>query len=406
MEAFMEDHLPLSGIRVLELGHIIAGPSGSLILAELGADVIKMESPKGGDQSRFALENSIFYAFNRNKRSITIDLKARSGIDLFLKLVKGADVVLDNYAPGVLERLGIGFETASRVNPRIIYCTVKGFIDGPNEHRPFLDELAQMMGGLAYMTGPLGQPLRAGASITDIGAATYGVVGILAALYDRERSGCGQQIRAGLFETVAFWVAQHMSKAGMTGEIPRPFPEGRIKREGGWGVYQLFDTADGRQIFIAVTSNAHWKSFCKAFDLQELYDDKSLDTNAKRAAQRERTIPVIQKTIGRFSFDELSERLESCRVPFAPVNTPADLMEDPHLNTGDHLLEITVPDGTALKLPSIPIKSDRFSYRVRIPPPELGEHTLEILKDTGLSDEEIRKLVDEGVVTVGSGPLR
>ena len=173
-----------------------------------------------------------------------------------------------------------------------------------------------------------------------------------------------------------------------------------MKRQGGWGVYQLFDTADGRRIFIAVTSNAHWESFCRAFDLVELYEDSSLDTNAKRAAQRERTIPVIQETIGRFSFEELSARLEACRVPFAPVNTPADLLNDPHLNTGDHLLEITVPGGKALKLPSLPIKSDRYSYRVRNFPPELGEHTREILNDTGCSEEEIRKLFDGGVVTV------
>ena len=399
----MLENLPLNGIRVVELGHIIAGPSGSMILAELGADVIKVESPKGGDQSRFALDKSIFYAFNRNKRSIAIDLKTPSGVDIFLKLVKQADVVLDNYAPGVLDRLGIGYDVASRINPRVIYCAIKGFIDGPNEHRPFLDELAQMMGGLAYMTGPPGRPLRAGAAVSDIGAGTYGVVGILSALYHRERTGKGQQIKAGLLETVAFWVSQYVSKTGLTGEAPEPIPAARLKA-GGWGVYQLFDTAGRRRIFIAVTSNAHWERFCKEFDLAELYEDESLDTNTKRAARRDRTIPVIQAAIGKFAFAELAERLERCGVPYAPVNTPADLLEDPHLNTGNHLLEIAVENDKTIRLPSLPVTSNAFSYSVRRNPPELGQHTREILEDIGASDTEIQQLIDTGIVSEGSQP--
>jgi crotonobetainyl-CoA:carnitine CoA-transferase CaiB-like acyl-CoA transferase len=397
----MPNHLPLTRIRVLELGHIVAGPSASLILADLGADVIKIESLEGGDQSRFALGNTVFYSFNRNKRSISMNLKDKRGLEIFLKLVTKADVVLDNYAPGVLDRLGIGYDVASKINHRVIYCTIKGFVDGPNEHRPFLDELAQMMGGLAYMTGPPGQPLRAGAAIADIGAGTYGVVGILAALYDRERTGQGQQIKSGLFETVAFWVAPYMSFAAMTGRALEPFPAARLNRQGGWGVYQLFDTSEERQIFIAVTSNAHWERFCKEFGLLDLYEDESLDTNAKRAAQRERTIPRIQEVVGKLGYRELSGRLDRCEVPYAPVNTPADLLEDPHLNSGNHLLEVAVPDDKKVKLPSLPMHSNRFSYSVRENPPELGQHTREILQEIGISDTDVQQLVDEGIVTEG-----
>jgi crotonobetainyl-CoA:carnitine CoA-transferase CaiB-like acyl-CoA transferase len=401
----MGNHLPLTGIRVLELGHIVAGPSASLILADLGADVIKIESLEGGDQSRFALGNTVFYSFNRNKRSISMNLKDKKGREIFLMLVEKADVVLDNYAPGVLDRLGIGYDEVSEINPRVIYCTIKGFVDGPNEHRPFLDELAQMMGGLAYMTGPPGQPLRAGAAIADIGAGTYGVVGILAALYDRERTGQGQQIKSGLFETVAFWVTPYMSLASMTGKAPEPFPTARLKRSGGWGVYQLFDTSDGRRIFIAITSNAHWERFCKEFGLLDLYEDESLDTNAKRAGQRERTIPRIQEVVGKLAYIELSGRLDRCEVPYAPVNTPADLLDDPHLNSGNHLLEVAVTDDKKVKLPSLPMHSNRFSYSIRENPPELGQHTREILRDIGMSDADVRQLIDEAIVAEGKKPV-
>src|SRR4051812_16853227 len=172
--------LPLEGLRVLELGHIVAGPTASLILADLGADVIKVENPDGGDQARrMPGASSGFYYFNRNKRSIAIDLKAPGGRETFLKLVKDVDVCLDNYAPGAMDRLNLGYDELAKLNPGLLYLAVKGFLPGPYEHRPSLDELAQMMGGLAFMTGPSGRPLRAGASIIDIGAATYGVIGIL-----------------------------------------------------------------------------------------------------------------------------------------------------------------------------------------------------------------------------------
>jgi crotonobetainyl-CoA:carnitine CoA-transferase CaiB-like acyl-CoA transferase len=376
----------------------VAAPSGSLILAELGADVIKVESPDGGDQARNM--PTLFLAVNRNKKSIAIDLKSPSGRDIFLKLMEASDVVIDNYSPGVLDRLEIDYDVAREINPRIIYCAIKGFTDGPYDHRPFLDDLAQMEGGLAYMTGPPGQPLKAGASIVDIGAGTYGVLGVIAALYERERSGQGQHLKAGLFETVAFWVGQHMSYVGLTGEVPQPFPVLRKSNRGGWGVYQLFNTRDENQIFIAVTSNAHWERFCKEFDLLDLYEDESLDTNAKRVANRDRTIPRIQEAVGKFDMKTLSERLNLAQVPFAPVNTPADLLEDPHLNSGNHLLEIELPDKRKLKLPSLPVSSDRFSYSTRENPPRLGQHTREILADLGYNDKRVRQFIEDGIVAI------
>jgi len=220
------NRLPLEGTRVLELGHIVAGPAAGLILADLGADVIKIEDPsRGGDQSRHNPSGlATFYFLNRNKRSFAVNLKEPQGRELFLKFASACDVVLDNYAPGVLERLGVDYDAVSKINPRIIYCSINGFLTGPYAHRPALDEVAQMMGGIAFMTGLPDRPLRIGASVTDISAATYGVIGILCALLQRNQTGRGQRLTSGLFETVVFWVGQHLAHFACTGEPSVPMP--------------------------------------------------------------------------------------------------------------------------------------------------------------------------------------
>src|SRR5215475_598222 len=281
--------LPLDGIRVLELGHIVAGPSAGLLLADLGADVIKVERAGEGDQSRTmpAGTSALFHFLNRNKRSIAIDLKGSAdGRALFLRLVSGSDVVIDNFAFGAVESLGLGYDVLSRTNPGIIYLALKGFLPGPNETRPFLDELAQMSAGLAFMTGPRGQPIRAGASIVDVGAAAYGVIAVLAALQQRARTGTGQRITSGLYETTVFWVGQWLAQFAATGEPSVPLPEMRQGTRMGWGIYQLFAGSDGEQVFIGITSNGHWERFCREFGLDDRFADPRLDDNAKRVAAR------------------------------------------------------------------------------------------------------------------------
>lgn len=396
--------LPLSRVRVVELGHIVAGPSGGLILADLGADVVKVEEPRGGDQSRgMPNQGSTFYALNRGKRSLAVDLKHARGREVFGRLVRTADVVLDNYAPGVLERLGIGYTWGAALNPRVIYCSIKGFQPGPYGDRPLLDELAQMMGSMAYMTGPLGQPLRAGPSVIDIGAATYGVLATVAALYDREWTGRGQRIQSGLFETTVFLSAQHVSQAALSGRAPLPMPSRGMGSRLGWGVYQLFTTRDDRQVFIAITSNAHWQRFCAEFGLLDLLEDPSLDTNAKRCSSRPRVIPRIEALAGELTSAELVGRLEKARVPYAPVNTPLDVLDDPHLNSEGKLLEVHTAEGVTIKLPAVPVASDSFEIGVRGDPPALGQHTRELLAELAYSADEVDDLVAGEVVGV-DGP--
>src|SRR5262245_967487 len=393
--------LPLDGIRVLELGHIVAGPSAGLVLADLGADVIKVERAGEGDQSRAmpAGSSALFHFLNRNKRSIAIDLKgAAEGRALFLRLAAVSDVVIDNFAHGAVEALDLGYDVLSRTNPGLIYLALKGFLPGPNETRPFLDELAQMSAGLAFMTGPRGQPMRAGASIVDVGAAAYGVIAVLAALQQRARTGVGQKITSGLYETTVFWVGQWLANYGATGEPSVPMPEIRQGTRMGWGIYQLFTAADGEQVFIGITSNGHWERCCKAFPLADLLADERLNDNTKRVAARGWLPGRIAEEMRRYPSAELCERLDRARVPFAPLRRPDQLVDDPHLNAAGQFVDTPLPGRGTAKLPKMPVRSTAFELGLRRPAPRLGEHTHEVLAELGLSREEIDALASRRVI--------
>ncbi len=399
--------LPLSGVKVVELGHIVAGPSAGLMLADLGADVVKIEQPGVGDAARnMPNHGSTFFFLNRNKRSLALDLKSKQGVEVFERLILNADVVLDNFSPGQLDRWGIGFEWAEKIRPGIIYCSINGFLDGPYKSRPFLDELAQMAGGLAFMTGPAGQPLRAGASIVDIGAATYAVIGILAALMRKGASGKGGVVTAGLFETAVFWVGQHISRAQITGKVPEPLPVRAMGGQMGWGVYQIFQTRDSRQIFIALTSNRHWIRFCKALGLTDWIADPELETNSQRVAAHARIIPRLAELIAGMDFDDIAALLDGENLPYAPVNNPSDLLSDAHLNQGGHWLNVNPTGEMELKMPMMPVVIEGQSHRVVRQPPRLGEHTDEILEELGYTTSEIRSMKDDGLVQAEGGLLQ
>ena len=397
-----KQRLPLEGVRVLELSHIVAGPSGGMILADLGADVIKIEHPDTGDTSRGSGNNgATFFTYNRNKKFLALDLRQAKGKAVFERLVKKADVVFNNFAPGALDRLGLGYEWGRKVNPRIIYCAVKGFLPGPFGDRPYLDELAQMAGGLAYLTGLKDLPLRAGASVTDIGAATYGALAVLAALFRRNTTGMGESIEAGLYETVVFWVQQSITTAQMTGKDAMPRGErtsSGMDDKMGWGVYRLFPTKDGNQVFIAVTGNRHWTALCELLGFDDWKDSTQFNTNRKRSANKGVLAERIKAAVLQYTFDEITEKLGEKRIPYAPVNTPMGLVSEKHLNEGKRWLDLDVA-GHKLKVSKIPVSmSETEEFDVREQPGTIGNDTDRILSEVGYSPAEIEALKAEKVV--------
>ena len=388
--------LPLAGIRVLELGHNIMGPACGLILADLGAEVYKVERPGKGDDTRWlqGFGAGFFTCFNRNKKSLAIDLKRKRGRELFLRLVEKVDVLIENFAPGTVDRLGIGADVCRQHNPALIFCSLKGFMPGPYAHRPALDEVVQMMGGLAYMTGPSGKPMRAGASVTDILSGGFGVVGILAALLQRQQTGQGQVVQASLFESVAFLMGQHMAGAAVSGQVPPPMPErGRT-----WAIYELFSTKDGQQIFIGITSDRHWRRLCTTFRFSDWASDPRLATNQGRIESRSWFFPELQHRLQQLSKSELMVLAEQADIPFAPVNQPVDLWDDPHMNESGGLAQTETPSGKQVKLPKLPLRLDGRTFDLRLQPPAVGEGTVDILQLAGLSSQEIETLTAAGIV--------
>jgi crotonobetainyl-CoA:carnitine CoA-transferase CaiB-like acyl-CoA transferase len=386
---------PLAGIRVLEFAHAIMGPSAGLILADLGADVIKVE-PVGGDTTRrlpgFAA--GFFGTFNRNKRSIAIDLKADEGRALLHRLAATADAVIENYAPGTMDRLGCGYDDLANTNPRLVYCALKGFLSGPYEHRPALDEVVQFMAGLAYMTGPPGQPLRAGTSVVDIVGGAFAVIAIQAALRERERTGRGQFVKSALFESTAFLMAQHMAGQAITGREPPPMPA----REGAWAIYEPFATADGEQIFVGITSDRQWRRFCEHFGRDDLLQNPAYASNEDRVRERPTLLPLVAAIVAKHRRDELAELFDRIDIPFAPVARPGDLFDDPQLNAGGRMLEVAFPGGVVTKLPPLPVEMAGHTIGLRQQPPAIGEHTAEILGELGVAWSEIEALCRRGIV--------
>ena len=389
--------LPLAGIRVVEFTHMVMGPTCGMILADMGAEVIKVE-PIKGDNTRHLLGSGagFFATFNRNKKSLAIDTKSARGREIVLKLAATADIFSENFKDGAMTRLGLDYASLSRLNPKLIYVSHKGFLPGPYEHRTALDEVVQMMGGLAYMTGPEGRPLRAGSSVNDIMGGMFGAIGALGALAQRAHSGRGQQVQSALFENIIFLVAQHMMQFAVTGKPAAPMPS----RISAWAVYDVFEVRDGGQVFLAVVSDTQWAIFCEAFGFADLKADARLPTNNDRVRAREWLMPELRRRLAPRSAAELSEIFERNGLPFAHITKPQDLFDDPHLKATGGLAALTLPDGRATATPLLPLTMDGRRLALRSDPPALGAHTRELLASLGYTTKEIDQLQTSGVVGI------
>ena len=386
---------PLAGIKVVEFTHMVMGPSAGVILGDLGADVVKVE-PLGGDKTRRLRGSGAGYfpMYNRNKRSIALDLKHESGKAIAQRLIDQADVLIENFRPGAMDRLGFGYDALSATNPRLIYCSAKGFLTGPYDQRTALDEVTQMMGGLAYMTGPPGRPLRAGSSVIDVVGGMFGVIGILAAIEERHRTGHGKLVTSSLFESTVFLVGQHMAQYAVTGEPAKPMPV----RISAWAIYDIFATKDGEQVFVAVVSDSQWLTFCEAFGLEDLAADESLRQNGDRVGRRDEIIPRVTQVFGSLTKRELMQKLEACGLPFAGIGKPEEMFDDPHLNYADGLMDVTIPGAGASKLPSMPIEFDGRRVALQRDIPEIGADTHAVLTSIGFTAEEIAVLLESGII--------
>ncbi|MDR3669912.1 MAG: CaiB/BaiF CoA-transferase family protein [Holophaga sp.] len=391
-----ERQLPLAGVRVIEFVHMVMGPTCGLVLADLGAEVIKVEPlPEGDNTRRLAGSGAGYWAtYNRNKRSVAVDLKAPEGMAFVKQLIGSADVVTENFRPGAMDKLGLGYEAVQALNGKVIYCSMKGFLPGPYEHRPALDEVVQMMTGLSYMTGPVGQPLRAGASVNDVMGGVFGAVGILAALLERNATGKGQLVQSGLYENSVFLVAQHMMQYLVTGRPAAPMPS----RVSAWAVYDVFESADGEKVFIGVVSDSQWQPFCRAFGLDALAADASLARNNQRVAARDRFMPQLRALFKTLPKQEIMDRCERAGLPFAPLVRPEDLFDDPHLNQSGGFAEVTLPGGLKGKVPMLPFEMDGRRFGTRLDLPEVGDSTEALLAELGYDPARIAGLRSKGII--------
>ncbi|WP_342620424.1 CaiB/BaiF CoA-transferase family protein [Rhodoferax sp. GW822-FHT02A01] len=387
--------LPLAGIRVVEFTHMVMGPTCGMVLADLGAEVIKVE-PLGGDSTRKLLGSGAgFYPlFNRNKKSLAIDLQSAKGREVVLRLIATADIVSENFKASTMQKLGLDYATLSKLDARLIYVSHKGFLPGPYDHRTALDEVVQMMGGLAYMTGRPGDPLRAGSSVNDIMGGMFGAIGAMAALMQRQHTGKGQEVESALFENNVFLVAQHMMQFAITGKAPDPMPQ----KISPWGIYDVFSVRNQEQIFLAVVGDTQWAVFCKGFGFDDLHADTRLTTNNDRVLARAWLIPLLRERLAHHTAAELAAVFEQNGLPFAPITDPQHLFEDPHLQQTGGLAPMTLPDGRQTQVPLLPLKLDGERLGLRLDPPKLDEHGSELLLGLGYSESDIAAMRADGIL--------
>jgi crotonobetainyl-CoA:carnitine CoA-transferase CaiB-like acyl-CoA transferase len=394
--------LPLQGIRVVELTHMVMGPACGMVLADLGAEVIKVE-PLVGDNTRrlMGAGAGFFPLFNRNKKSLALDLNQAAGLEVLMKLVSTADVFSENFKPGSVDKLGLGPNVLRALNPGLIYVAHKGFLPGPYAQRTALDEVVQMMGGLAYMTGPPGQPLRAGSSVNDIMGGMFGAIGVLAALLQRQATGQGQVVQTGLFENNVLLVAQHMMQFAVTGQPPSPMPS----RISAWGIYDVFTVKNEEQIFLAVVSDSQWASFCEVFGFVDLRQDTNIATNNQRVQAREWLMPELRNRLQSHTATAIAALFEANALPYALIKRPHDLFDDQHLQQTGGLAPVRIPSDASMAardvdthIALLPMTVDGQRPPLRLPPPSVGQDTADVLGSLGYTPEQQQSLLQQGVI--------
>lgn len=387
--------LPLDGIRVVEISHMVMGPTCGMILGDLGAEVIKIEPVRGdGTRRLLGAGAGFFRTFNRNKQCIAVDVETPEGREAVLQLIDTADVFIENFKPGRMQKLGLGYDALCQRNPGLIYASHKGFLSGPYDNRLALDEVVQMMAGLAYMTGPVGRPLRAGSSVNDIMGGMFGAIGVLAALNERHSTGRGREVQSALYENCVLLAAQHMQQYVVTGEAAAPMPN----RISAWAIYDVFTFAGGEQMFVAATGEGQWHALCRVLGQTALLDDPTLGSNNDRVLQRPRLLAHLAEVFAPLDAGRLAVQLEANGIPFAPIRRPEELFEDPHLLQSGGMAELQLEDGSHTPMPLLPLSLDGQRLQPRRAIARIGEHTRQVMRELGYSDAHIAQLCAAGVL--------
>ena len=387
--------LPLDGIRVVEISHMVMGPTCGMILGDLGAEVIKIEPVRGdGTRRLLGAGAGFFRTFNRNKQCIAVDVETAEGREAVLQLIDTADVFIENFKPGRMHKLGLGYAALRQRNPRLIYASHKGFLSGPYDNRLALDEVVQMMAGLAYMTGPVGRPLRAGSSVNDIMGGMFGAIGVLAALNDRHTTGSGREVQSALYENCVLLAAQHMQQYVVTGEAAAPMPN----RISAWAIYDVFTFAGGEQMFVAATGEGQWHALCQVLGQTALLDDPTLASNNDRVLQRPRLLAHLAEVFAPLEAGQLALQLEANGIPFAPIRRPEELFDDPHLQQSGGMADLQLEDGSHTPMPLLPLSLDGQRLQPRRAIARIGEHTRQVMGELGYSDAHIAELCAAGVL--------
>ncbi|MBW2221467.1 MAG: CoA transferase, partial [Deltaproteobacteria bacterium] len=391
----------LEGIKVLDLSRALAGPYCTMMLADMGAEVIKIEMPGRGDDSRswgppfVEGESAYFMSINRNKKSITLNMKSDKSTEIVHKLIKQSDVLVENFRPGAMERLGLGYEQVKAMNPRIIYCSISGFgQDGPYRMLPGFDQVLQGMGGLMSITGELGgPPIKVGVAIADISGGMFASNGILVALYNREKTGKGQMVDVSLLDSQVAWLTYRAGAYFASGEVPQPMGSGHPVIV----PYQAFKAKDVF-INIAVGNDQLWERFCKAVSLENVMNDPKFATNAKRVENREEIVKIISDLIVTKDGEEWLKILTDAGIPCGPIYTVDKIFADPQVLHREMVKELDHPKAGKVKVTGIPIKLSDTPGEVETAPPVLGQHTQEVLTELGYNDKDLEKLKQEKVI--------